>query len=87
MYRPKSWKNPTEELIRKGSHSNFSNGELGFLSAEYEAGADAMLAALKEEGWHIGSRDTLGYGRMGEWISSQPPNGTYVFIPDEEHKN
>ena len=49
MWRPKSWKNPYHKYILRPSH-NIQEVIGQYSEAAYEAGADAILKALKEQG-------------------------------------
>ena len=66
MYRPENWKNPWTEVK---------------LHEQYEAGADAMLRALRELGEHF----PAGFTTIN--FPSKMPAGYYVLIPDEEVVN
>lgn len=55
-WRPDGWKNPYRDT-RQNS---------------FEAGADAMLKALRKGGWHVTDQ-----------ILPARANGTWVFIPDD----
>jgi hypothetical protein len=78
-YRPKGWKNPYPS-------AQFHPMGLFYKDA-YEAGADAMLEALRKTGKSYESeRDT---GLMEDqtvllvYVRTKPP-GVVVFIPDED---
>ena len=74
-YRPKDWKNPyTEE-----------NSEIAIIvesgpmpDEAFEAGADAMLEGLKEEGIF-----TYGAGHYPDIEVPKEVSGYWCFIPDE----
>ncbi len=72
MYRPKGWENPfpdePREHIRGGVHN------------AYEAGADAMLEALRKETEEPNYTEDLNQRVLRG-------NGKLVFIPDEEKRN
>ena len=71
MWRPEGWKNPYHEQTPANAVRRY----------DYEAGANAILKALKEQG-------TVLYVPANNWFSSipiiQPVAGVWVFIPDEE---
>ena len=89
MYRPKDWKNPYEPI---GADLNKMGNEIAF-----EAGADAMLEALKKcgvygqytEGVYEGPwlvDDDGSYFGIEDVVSGENKKGHLVFIPDEEEK-
>ncbi len=61
-YRPDGWRNPY------GGYSE------GMLEPTYEAGADAMLAALRKQ-------DIREFSTLVGWVDGNP-SGTLVYIPD-----
>ena len=71
MYRPKNWKNPFKGVKWTGDDH--------LVDDAYEAGADAILEALKERGKY----NTAGYGTTD---FPQAREGWFVFIPDEQVK-
>ena len=74
MYRPEGWFNPHEltDLIYNPELQIIDKS----LSDAYEAGADAMLEALKAQGVYNSS----GYGRTDFPRASF---GWFAFIPDD----
>lgn len=68
-YRPEGWYESEEY--------NAAFSDMG--SYWYEAGADAMLEALRDKGF--------GYDSVNYWIAHKPPYfkkpGKFVFIPDD----
>ena len=64
MFRPKDWKNPNE--ARNAA-----------LAGAYEAGADAMLGKLLEDG-------VFTYGHHSPEIEDKEVSGYWVFIPNTE---
>ena len=76
-WRPEGWGNPNTAAIEGG------DTDAPFRFKEYEAGADAMLAALRDctDSCHTGRGS---FTRMAEYLSLFCNPGTLVFIPDEE---
>ena len=75
MHRPKDWKNPNEEYYGKCDIPTVQDAEYG----AYEAGADAMLVALKEEGVF-----TYGHHTPDIDLNDAPEvSGYWVFIPGD----
>ena len=77
MYRPENW-----ERIEKDIHNKLIRQErVSKLSLDdaIEAGADAMLEALKKERCQLPDCNFDGYDSLGR-------KGTLVFIPDEQVK-
>jgi len=80
-WRPEGWENPFTE----DKHNDFES-----VDDSYEAGADAMLEALKGDGLnvdisagvrvYIGGKPNLLYRTKG----TPTGKGKLVFIPDEE---
>lgn len=67
-YRPEGWENEYNKTCSKGGRK---------ASRYFEAGATAMLEALRESG-----------ERCDEWGNTiEEPYGTMVFIPDDEPEN
>ena len=62
MYRPKGWKNPSKPLGNVLNNAMYNS---------YEAGADAMLEALRADGSDVPEGLTNRKGKL-------------VFIPDED---
>jgi len=91
MWRPKDWENPfdaevksiEEECKKRGIDSSWY-GEAGVGQEAYEAGATAMLEALKKEAIHI--KGTKGWEWLKdsyeEWLHGDKV-GYIVFIPEE----
>jgi hypothetical protein len=69
MWRPENWSNP----YHQEPQGNFVADEANPKYCIYEAGADAMLEALRKQGLKI----------PREMMSSGEPH-TLVFIPDEK---
>lgn len=69
MYRPKSWSNPLSSKLPFTAEDN-KNWRF------YEAGANAMLEALKKGGEYQNNKE----------IVPSSANGWVVFIPDEQVK-
>ncbi len=85
-WRPDGWKNDyRREADVCGRQGHYRQGVRANSEAmAYEAGADAMLAALKTDG-------NADYCEAGDWIETVADNddgahisGTWVFIPDEK---
>ena len=75
MWRPKNWKNPNH---LKDTDGDYYNQYPEF--AIYEAGADAMLEALKDGGVF-----TYGYHTPDiELGDAKGESGYWCFIPHEE---
>ena len=74
-WRPDGWEN--------WYTVNLPDMEVSHLERAYEAGADAMLAALRDctDSCHTGRGS---FTRMAEYLSLFCNPGTLVFIPDEE---
>ena len=72
-FRPKGWGNPKNHCVRP------ETCECDEYDA-FEAGADAMLKALRQQGATFGEHHTKGVVR---YLASHNP-GTFLFIPDEE---
>ena len=71
MYRPKNWINPYLQRAESGDWVD---------SKTFEAGADAMLEALKKEGTHTINHNVIPVTIPGVG------KGYVVFIPDEEEQ-
>ena len=77
-WRPKGWENPYERPVRSGVMWTAELLTANVIDS-YEAGADAILEALKDDGVHF---------ETGEWTDDatfevEEP-GTVVFIPDKD---
>ncbi len=77
-WRPDGWKNPcvliilTEKQVLKGTTTETEGYDRRTIpDPVYEAGADALLKALRKTGWHV----------TDECLPARK-NGTWVFIPD-----
>ena len=68
-YRPDGWRNPY------GGYSE------GMLEPTYEAGGDAMLAALVDGGFYTYAQH---YPDIGDVHELPDESGYWVFIPDED---
>jgi len=77
MWRPNDWENPHET----GEPLNWAASKEVACHNAYEAGADAILEALKRAGKHI---YTGGYAVNweGERIIPAGASGFIIFIPD-----
>jgi len=94
MWRPENWKNPwggEYELDRATLVAKFPDGRCvpevfrAGLENEFEAGADAMLRALKIES----EKQKTAWQKIGELMGNviarqNETKGCWVFIPDEE---
>ena len=79
MYRPKEWENPYQGGWARDDEGSLYPITQDAESDAFEAGADAMLEALK------GKKDSEYWKAKWEEICLKPPvNGWLVFIPDEE---
>jgi hypothetical protein len=74
-WRPDGWKNPHDRKYLKKIHGNKPYQLQDYESHIFEAGADAMLEALKnsEGSFHVARSAFMGKN-----------NGTWVFILDQE---
>ena len=82
-YRPDDWKNPHKE--DEPTSQNFKYTTAGREAMIFEAGADAMLEALKKSGEKVDRKTTV----TNNWnleTKHQFEKGWYVFIPDEGAK-
>ena len=72
MWRPKDWRN--KYVFAKSSEERFYNSsETDHMKLEaYEAGADAMLKAVRKQ-------RGVNYSK-----SNTPNSGTYYFVPEEK---
>ena len=81
MWRPETWL--ANRKLNSGlwvSHPHLS----GELWSAYEAGATAMLEALRARGYHV-DRDAVFCSRgERQTLYNLGNTGTYTFIPDEE---
>ena len=77
MWRPEGW-----EDLRKGDGSK-SDKQV------FEDGANAILEALRKDGWRVTGEDIIP--ARGKYPEIHLPNtgmvGYLVFIPDEEESN
>ena len=82
MYRPENWKNPWN-TVDDTSPPGYVND---LLITCYEAGADAMLEALKKEGSHQKIQHIIGAHSVGltYFYEGDAEEGWLVFIPDGE---
>ena len=78
-FRPKGWDKTKDEYLAndKPNSSGIYNDDF---TAGFEAGADAMLKALRQQGATFGEHHTKGVVR---YLASHNP-GTFLFIPDED---
>ena len=67
-WRPEGWENPEKDTF--GYDPGIDPAGI------YEAGADAMLAALRK-------RDIREFSTLVGWVDGNP-SGTLVYIPDKE---
>lgn len=81
-WRPEGWKNP---YFRSG---DFGDGQISWNEqpefSTFEAGADAMLEALKKEATYLKNDGTAPYGYVLGKILKLAEKGWLVFIPDED---
>ena len=87
MYRPKDWKNPYEpDGCEVSSNQMIDAGEIEHNA--FEAGADAMLEALKKQGvtdefYRNEDGEVCNRSGMHLYVLANPTaRGTVVFIPD-----
>ncbi len=83
-WRPKDW-------IKNISFEDLSQIEPSLVSMMtereikiYEAGADAMLEALRGTGWHVDDDSSFSSLKEHCTLSNSGNTGTYIFIPDEK---
>ena len=78
MYKPKNWKNFLNKALEKDPDVD------GYYSNEYlmEAGADAMLCALKDEAEYLHNNGLAPYGYVLGKSLKLGEKGWLVFIPD-----
>ncbi len=74
-WRPDGWRKPV--LVTSGLRSGKMQS---FIDQFYEAGADAMLEALKERGTVLYLPANIAFTSIP---IIQPVSGAWVFIPDE----
>lgn len=91
MYRPKDWDRQILELLNRMPISNSAEGKVFGMNC-LEAGADAMLEALRKEGMpisHIERWQDIKTQMEKFNISPAIGNaiGWLVFIPDKEESN
>jgi len=80
-WRPDNWVNPYEELLRY--ETNLDNHRTAF-----EAGADAILEALREYGLMVRAGNTLAYESNNRFkVFGNLTKGVWVFSPDREVRN
>ena len=70
-WRPEGWRNPYPDINAGFPTNDFIYSEYDLFDA-HEAGADAIVAALRTKGTHYDEHDHFLYP------------GTWVFIPDKE---
>ena len=80
MYRPADWGNPYKPELQKDGR--WSNAGFSENFDCYEAGADAMLEALRGNGTSITANDPIYMCGIDE-TDTYPYPGKMVFIPDE----
>lgn len=97
-WRPDNWKNLHTKMVGK-NFVDLADAYFRQISdsqyAAYEAGADAILEALKQKGLHgeFTSVDWTGLvdGPCGRGFElptrSRPKKGTLIIIPDEEESS
>jgi hypothetical protein len=77
MWRPKDWKKPDAIALKGAKPGLVMLGQVRFLTEKevnsFEAGADAMLEALRSKGLKVSN---IAFEHQG--------NGVVVFIPEEE---
>ncbi len=56
------------------------------LKMYFEAGADAMLKALKKQGVHFDREEIINHVQLNMQAVQKLRTGTWVFIPDDEAK-
>jgi len=85
MWRPEKWKNPNEEYYHLITDLPMTVQDAEYEA--YEAGADAMLKALKCNGKEAVSLKngvaTFGQPSIKIGDIDYPLKGTFVFIPDD----
>lgn len=85
-WRPEGWKNCFYVETHRVGDTIYGNFDCVRASA-FEAGADAMLEALRKEGQHFSKIDIKSeYEIETRQFNNPVIPGTWVFIPDEEEK-
>jgi len=92
-WRPDGWEN-NKKIVLYGGGRQTGRAEYSISKASFEAGADAMLEALKKQGIdHRVYADHLRFGvdrgtkvieGREDTVTYQGVKGTLVFIPDKE---
>lgn len=80
-WRPEGWKNPNEKNVLEAAYLSAEMNTALIAKQQFEAGADAMLGALKEKGaWMTPEQMKLLAP------DRKYPYGYLVFIPDQKEK-
>lgn len=83
MWRPKSWEN---DKFYKCMDLTHGGGEYSDIYLVFEAGADTILKALKEQGLHGLQSEEFPYSHSIPIAYNEEPvfteTGTLTFIPD-----
>lgn len=84
--RPDGWKTPNVIALKEVKAGFVMADQVRFLTREeckaYEAGADAMLEALKKNGYPIRAGESFGDSETGARTIVKV-NGFIVFTPEE----
>ena len=83
-YRPGGWKNRYKPMADREPHWPIQV-RIQALETAFEAGADAMIEALKAKGLHFEKASPDELARVIPFLDAVD-TGTLVFIPDEEGK-
>jgi len=83
-WRPEWWELRKNEDCKHCVHFGQGKRDCVLCDRSYEAGADALLAALRQRGFHV-DRDA-SFSSLGEHciLSNKKNIGDYVFIPDDQ---
>jgi hypothetical protein len=88
-WRPEGWLNPytipiySNKILTEIEIKAVYNSQRGEPGA-FEAGADAILEALRQRGFHVDN--DASFTSLGEHatLSNKGNTGDYIFIPDDE---
>lgn len=81
-WRPEGWEHQRNDDCKTCVSYGLGNRDCVICQRNYEAGADAMLRALRKLGHHVNA--SAPFSSLVEHTTLSKNNtGTYVFIPDD----
>jgi hypothetical protein len=88
MWRPEGWKTPNIVALKEVKAGLVTADQVRYLTEQeckaYEAGADALLEALKKDGQFVNNDGLKPYGMVLARSLKRGEKGWLAFIPDKD---